>query len=324
MSQPPRYYRKLIRIRAEDSPNVRYALTQLDRGLVPDNREIVPGVLSWEEYVKRRELWDTVRQCVGLDARFWEGADLLLFPPDWLNRAEERDRILRRSRIQRVGRGLGCDPGEGTAETSWTAVDEHGVIEQVSYPTPNTNGLAGITIAFGRKHGIPPERWMIDIGGGGKQLADRLRGMESQDVPEGFQVQTVGFGDSVKMTPHRGLTTIEEKVGYSEERYTYINCRAEMYWQLRLLLDPSREEEGLDVFAIPPEYSELRRQLAPMPLLYTNEGRIKMLPKTKRNPNSKEKTLQDILGCSPDRADSLVLAVRAMVHEMRTVEAGAA
>jgi len=77
-----------------------------------------------------------------------------------------------------------------------------------------------------------------------------------------------------------------------------------MYHQLRLLL-----EEG---WGIPEECQELIRQLRPIPLLYDGEGRIYMLPKNKKSPNSKEPTLIDMLGCSPDEADSTVLAVYGM------------
>ena len=84
-----RYYRKIIKIRAEDSPNVRLALEQQRLGIIPTNEILVPGVLTWTECCKRRATWDAIRQCIGLDAEFYEGAELLLFPPEWLNRAEQ-------------------------------------------------------------------------------------------------------------------------------------------------------------------------------------------------------------------------------------------
>jgi hypothetical protein len=80
-----------------------------------------------------------------------------------------------------------------------------------------------------------------------------------------------------------------------------------MYGLVRYeLLDPQFNE---DSYGIPAEYTELRRQLAPLPLLYDGrkEGQLYLPPKTKKDPRSKEKTLKDILGCSPDRADAFVL-----------------
>jgi hypothetical protein len=56
-----------------------------------------------------------------------------------------------------------------------------------------------------------------------------------------------------------------------------------MYGQLRLLLDPEGDPvtSGRETFAIPAGYAELRRQLAPAPLTYDREGRLKLLPKRK-------------------------------------------
>jgi hypothetical protein len=92
MSQ--RFYRRVIQIRAVDSPNVKLGLAQAeaglpDTGLAADGMPLLPGVLDYAEYLKRRATWDEVRQCVGLDAEFWAGADVLLYPPQWLNLAEE-------------------------------------------------------------------------------------------------------------------------------------------------------------------------------------------------------------------------------------------
>jgi hypothetical protein len=52
------------------------------------------------------------------------------------------------------------------------------------------------------------------------------------------------------------------------------------------------------------------------------EGRLRMLPKSKRDPSSKEKTLTEIIGRSPDDADSLVLACHALLYEDVRPEAG--
>ena len=83
------YYRKIIKIKAVDSPNVRLAEKQEREGKEVTNETIVPGVIDYTTYQNRREFWDEVRQCIGLDAEFYEGADVLMFPPAWLTKAEE-------------------------------------------------------------------------------------------------------------------------------------------------------------------------------------------------------------------------------------------
>src|SRR5512139_1552811 len=129
-----RYYRKVIRIRGEDSPNVRHALAQRRAGLPITGEVIVPGVLPWNDYVKRRQLWDPIRQCIGIDGIFYEGAEVLLFPPAWLNASEALADALKHSK--RFPEAIGIDPAEGGDKTSMTCIDRYGVIEIVSKQTP--------------------------------------------------------------------------------------------------------------------------------------------------------------------------------------------
>jgi len=310
-------FRRVIRIKAQDSPNVRLALEEIRRGLPPSFKEVVPGVISYAEYMKRRAVWDNVRQCVGLDAQFWEGAEELLFPPDWLNRAAERARALR-SMHRRTAKAIGIDPAAGGDKTAMAAVDELGIIELVSKRTPDTAQIPNEAIAFGRKHGVPPDRWFFDLGGGGKQHADYLRN-------RGFKgVQTVGFGEPITPEPRRGMVTIERKIERSEERYAYKNRRAQMFGLIRELLDPDNEMG----FGIPDDgevYEELRRQLSPIPLIYDREGRLSLPPKHKTNgmkENSAIKSLEELIGHSPDEADAVALAVYGALKKPKKSKAG--
>lgn len=318
-----RYHRKIIHISAEDSPNVRLALAEIRAGETPSHEKVCEGVLTYREYRKRRKTWDKVRQCVGLDGRFWEGGETLMFPPTWLNRAERLWLFMRRR--PRIARGMGIDPGEGSANTAYSIVDEYGLIEQVSFKTPNTHDIVVKTLDLMNKYKLAPERVLFDRGGGGKQHADNLRNM-------GFNVQTIGFGDRPTNAIKRGITMFKEKVETQEKRSVYLNMRAEMYGELRILLDPESDERDYESdmawdevalekeytrgqlrgFTINPAYTKLREQLAPIPLLRDSEGKMKLPPKHKKDENSKERTLVDIIGYSPDEADSLVLAVRAM------------
>lgn len=305
------FYRKVIRIPADDSPNVKYAKAEIAAGREPTDTIVIPGVLTWGEYQKRRKLWDPIRQCVSLDAKFYKGSENLLYPPQWLDRAEEIARELlkrykgdRNDIGERKAKAIGCDPAEGGDSSCWSVVDELGMIELVSLKTKNTNEVAHKTIELIHLYQLDPTFVMFDTGGGGKQHADRLREM-------GYPVRTVAFGeaaspvDRFKRYKSKGYKTDEV-----EQKYAYKNKRAEMYGLLRQLLNPV--EAG---FGIPARFVELRRQLAPMPLLFDGEGRMRMLPKNKNTANSTEQTLTELLGCSPDEADSLVIAVYSMLND---------
>lgn len=303
-----RLVRKCIRIKAEDSPNVQLGLAQRARGIAPTNEVIVPGVLTYAEYVERRATKDKVWQCVSLDADWYEGAENLLYPPEWLNYAETvADQL---EGTNRVATSMGVDPGEGVASTVWCIIDKLGLMHLLSLKTPDTSTIPAQTIALLNTFHLSPEKCFFDRGGGGKQHADRLRTL-------GYDVQTVAFGETVTQELKRGMTLFPERKELQEEKYVYKNRRAQMYGELSLLLDPQFDvSTGLPkreiTFALPRRYTELRRQLAPVPKWYDDEGRL-FLPPKQRKPGlvneQKTKTMIDLIGCSPDEADALVLAV---------------
>lgn len=293
------FYRKIIKIKAADSPNVRLAQAQINAGYEPTNEIVVPGVKSYEDYVKHRLLWDKVLQCIGLDAEFYEGASVLMYPPDWLNRAEDIDRKLPPI-TTRKGKAIGVDPAEGGDDSTWTVVDELGILEQLSMKTPDTNLIPNTTIMLMTKWAVIPENVVFDRGGGGKQHADSLRA-------KGYNVRTIAFGESAtpEMKPFYPYESFKKQIDTVETQYVFKNRRAQMYWILRQWIDPSLNERG---FGIPADLAELRRQLAPIPLLFDGEGRIELPPKNKRDKSSTV-TMTDLIGCSPDEADSTVLAL---------------
>lgn len=313
---------KVIRIPCIESPNVQLGELQVRQGKEPTNEMLVPGVMSHWKYLDRRKRWDRVKQCIQLDAQFYKGAELLMFPPTWLDASARLEHSLGSATTtsHRVAKALGCDPGEGEAESAWYVVDEWGILEEVAYQTPATNVIASQTLALMRKWNLRPDQVMFDRGGGGRQIKDHM----VNDL--GYEgVQTVGFGETLTPQPKRGLTTIPHKIEEREERYAYFNRRNEMYDALSQLLDPNLPEEGKGPrFCIPAKYEELRRQLAPIPKVYDKEGRLKLPPKNKSNPESKEKTLVEIIGCSPDRADALVIALYCRDFAVRRPTAGAA
>lgn len=309
------YHRKVITITAEDSPNVRRGMLEKQHGLEPSNKTILPGVITWAEYQNRLKTWDEIRKTIGLWAKFHKGKRLLLFPPDWLDNSHRLHEQLVKAGIKRVAKALGIDPAEGGDKTSMSVVDEYGLIEQVSKQTPDTNVIPYEAIDFMKQYNVPPNRVLFDRGGGGTQHADRMRAM-------GYPVRTVGFGETISLEPRHGMILVEEKKDIKESRYSYINKRGQMYGEASQRLDPSNDESGYGGYAIPEEYYELRRQLAPLERLYDAEGRLWLPPKSKKNKDSKIKTLQEILGCSPDEADSFVLAIHAMEHEETEMTAG--
>jgi len=305
----------VIRIKAEDSPNVRRGMEEAARGEEPSGTMLIPGVLPYHVYLQRRALWDAMQQCVGLDAEFWEGAEVLLFPALWLNTAEAVARALeageRGRRQRRDAEAIGVDPAEGGDRTAMAAVDRWGLIDMESKRTPNTAVIQGEVIAFGRKHNVPPGNWVFDRGGGGKQIADMLR-------TDGYPVRSIGFNEVVVPDLHTGISTLEEREEVRASRYAYRNRRAQMYGELSALIDPEGYEHS---FAIPARFLEVRRQLGLIPKMYDREGRLFMLPK--RSTKQGEPSLESIIGCSPDEADALVLAVYGMLHGERVQVAGA-
>lgn len=314
------YIRKVIRITAEDSPNVKVGLLQKANGLKPTNERVMPGVLDYATYVERRRLWDPVQQCIKLDAQFYEGSETWMYPADWRANAIQAGRLLRNNPPRAVS--MGVDPAQGGDNTCWAVCGYEGLIALISEKTPETTFITSRTIALIREYGLHPRRVYFDQGGGGLQHAQRLRA-------QGYNVQTVSFGEAVAPEPVQYLVPFDNAVQDRRERFTYRNLRAKMYWLLRQRMDPGTPDEpypfnGGKPFGIDdsesPAHKELHRQLSLIPLRYDQEGRIYVLPKNKRSPNSTEPSLSEILGCSPDEADALVLATYSLEEKSgRTV-----
>jgi len=154
-------------------------------------------------------------------------------------------------------------------------------------------------MAFAAKHGIQAHNIYFDMGGGGKEHHDVLHHMHN------FRVNGVRFGSAP--TPHRtrAMTPLTQRDEEDDTRYVYKNRRAEMYHLLSLAMNPDTGPG----FAIPGKYTELRRQLSPIPRQYDGEGRLFLPPKNAKKADSDEVTMRSLIGCSPDEADALVLAV---------------
>jgi hypothetical protein len=307
-----RYYRKIIRIRAEDSPNVQLALQEIDRGERPSNKILISGVLSWAEYQKRRKLWNPIQQTVSLDGEFYKGGEVWLFPQEALRRSPGIAKSL--SNKSRRALSMGVDAAEGGDYTVWTVVNMDGIIYQLSIKTEDTADVPGRTIALMKEYRLVADQVFFDRGGGGKQHADQLR-------RKGYDVRTVGFGETAS-DPHKDRKRssvkpqVTERVTRNESYYAYKNRRAEMYG---LTSDLFIREQG---FGVSYKYSETLRQLKALPKLYDGEGRLYLPPKGKPHPGYTGATIKSILGRSPDEADSLVLAVYGMIRRPPRISVG--
>ncbi len=300
-----RFYRKVIKIKAEDSPNVRFALSQIKLGIEPDDRVLVEGVKSWSEYQRNRKLWDPERQAVGLDAEFYEGTEVKLFPKEWLDIAETNGE-LHKNKLGRRARAIGVDPAEGGDRTALCAVDEDGIIDLISVKTPDTSKIPKMVLDFMKKYQCAAENVLFDRGGGGYQHVCILNQM-------GFKVRSIAFGEIPLAVDHwKYFHTRKERRMEAEEKTIYKNRRAEMYGTLRDLLNPAYETG----FGIARRFVDIRSQLEPIPLWW-EDGKL-LLPPKHAKPDAKDDTkvtMVKLIGHSPDEADALVLATYGMTHK---------
>ncbi len=329
-------FRKCITIKAEDSPNVKYGLLQARKGIKPTDEMIVPGMLSYYEYLERRRTWNAQRQCEGLDAAWYVGADLRLVTKEWL------DAAVRYAFSRPTNKGpywMGIDPAEGGDDTSWVIIDRHGVIDIESLPTQDTNIIFGKTLDKMKRWNVAAENVVFDRACG-KAHADRLRAMG----PE-YNVRTVDFG-TIKVEPKRGIRVFPEKKELVETKGEFVSRRSEMYWNIRELLErPLEAAEGDEpiikdamnvyqagktklppkpLFALPmPMCAELIRELSPVPLKYDELGRFKLIPKQDPNDPENQDTFRYLIGRSPDQADAFALAVYGMLNKPVRQTAGA-
>lgn len=312
----------VIHIDGEDSPNVIMGKELEKQGLPPPYPNVIPGVLSYAEYVRRKHKWDKIKQQIRLHGLFYEGAEELLYPPDWLDLAEMAFRAIClkgydwaniRKPVGTVA--MGVDAGQGRDLTCWTVVDSIGLVMQDAIPTPDTHKISVRTKSICERFRIDPIRVCFDAGGGGQQIVDHMRATD----PKYKELRTIAFGSSATPPPQEKTKTLNQKQEKVETGWICKNKRAEMYANLRYLLDPSTNERP---FAIPEELDLLREELAILPMWFDGDGKMFLPPKdhrpgTKENPD--EITIKKLIGRSPDRADSLVLAIEARDSRVRRI-----
>jgi hypothetical protein len=220
---------------------------------------------------------------------------------------------------------MGVDSAYGGDDTSWCICGDRGIIAIISKKTPDTSVIPNETIMLMKKYNILPENVLFDSGGGGQVHVDTLR-------ERGHNVRSIAFGGSATPLKSLGMKTLQQREEEDEIRYIYKNRRAEMYGILMNRLDPgvSGEKDATPKkpFAIPERFAELRRQLEPIPKQYDKEGQLYLPPKNKpasqTGVESKVLTMKDLIGCSPDEADAVVLAVFGLENIAQSKVIGAA
>lgn len=317
---PNRMYRKVIQIRAVDSPNVQLGMFAEERGLpIPPPR--IPGLLPYDEYIKRRTTWNPILQTVSLDAEFYEGAEVKMYPPAWLAASGTYANSISGRKGPRI---LACDGAEGGDDTVWTVIDDLGILDIIVKKTPNTTVIHDTTLNLMKVWNIAPADVYFDQGGGGTPQVDFLRRTLGLQTGDGFN--TIAFGATAS-DPNRfkRMRTSRQKATAAEHSGSYKNRRAEMFGLLRELLDPgiSDRKFGIPFGSNSPDcpYKELRRQLSLIPFSLDSEGKMVLPPKRKRKEN--ELSLTEIMGRSPDHSDSLVMAVYGLYNKQSQFIAGA-
>jgi len=271
----------------------------------------IPGIMSYASFVAYENEWDAYNRRTRLRGLLPEGDEASVWVPEaWLREGFKLwHEIDHEWRAANLPRWLGVDASHGRRDlVCWVVVDAWGIVEvrvmdpeamRDRYGQPDTVRMLEVTRELMTRHVIPAGRVAVDAGGGGQDaVGDPMR-------RDGQVVQLVDFGSAASR----------------RRRRQYKNRRAEMYGLLSGVCDPSRwrrvEEGGRweRCWAMPSDEQclALAEELPMVPKRYDREGKMYLPPKDKRVPESREQTLVEILGHSPDRSDGAALAVWAML-----------
>lgn len=318
--------RNVIHIDGErDSPNVQAAKAFYSKGGHGKPPTVIPGVLSYEEYLVRLS-WPEHQRKTRLHGEFDMGGDEFLFPPAVLDHAQalgrkvlecsrkpdRNDNWVKLTQLKHGPKAMGVDVGRGGDFSVWTIIGKYGVVATCRKRTKNTSEVCGITLRLMDKYKIAADNVAFDSGGGGREHADRLR-------ERGLDVLDVGFG---------------ERSNLPEE---YKNMRTEMYGEAaklmaitprtKSMLEKPHDEWLKDwrCLSIPPDNNLLRQDLGCLPRMTDGEGRYRLPPKDRATTSTRhggaEKTIREMLGRSPDDGDSFVLGVYAYTLMLERHEA---
>ena len=288
-------FRKVIHIDAAKSPNYLYGEALRKRGEKPPYPSIIPGVCSHSDFQRRKLVWDKAKQTMRLHGNFFLGANALLFPPLWLDKAEDtwdaNHKLPYDANVPETStlpNYLGVDTGAGRDLTVWTVINRLGIVQQIPKVTDDTSVIPDITKALMKQFYIKPSNVAFDAGGGGKQFVDLLRNQRMGNMSLSA-IRSVAFGSSPKPRIGQAVKTNRQKIEKEEDAQTFKNKRAQMYWLLRELVDETsfldmdgnvtQSNADQQIFGIPRELTTLREELAVLQLLYDQEGKLYLPPK---------------------------------------------
>ncbi len=251
-----------LHISAFETPNVRAG------------KEVIPGLASpeWVATMKADYGEESPEYKACVLGEFPIEDDWTLVPLDWVHKAMSLDNAPGpdEAKGELI---MGVDVSRfGDDRTIACIRNDREIVALKRMERPGNLGLMEVAdwiIQIGDAHNIPGPHWIIDGGGLGGGLVDRLRQL-------GKNVGQADFGMS------------------AQDQNAFLNRRAEMYWRLRMRLCPTVQENP---FYIPSFCTGLKAQL-PSIKYKTVEGR--------RRVDSKE-TLRAILKRSPDESDALAM-----------------
>lgn len=276
-------------VSAFDTPNFSkfgVALEDVRRGDGLDSGpwfEKVTGALPFPQLVSPlwvREKWlewgeEDPRWQARVMAQFPKDADRALIPSPWIDEAVERWRSIEEGQTWPRRSRLGVDVAR-LGDDSTERVDfRPGAGVRTIRTAPKQDTMATVATLEGdlvelRSQGVAVDEVRIDADGLGAGVFDRLRQIH-------------------------GDLAVEVRGGIrADDGDRYVNRRSEMFWQLRLALDPNGDEP----IALPPDPA-LHRQLVAMRWDLNSRGLIAVEPKD---------DLKVRLGHSPDKADAVAYA----------------
>ncbi len=302
---PGRFTRKVIHISGDDSPNVILGKQWKAEGRPGIPPTLVPGVLSYRDYIHRERTWDPVKRAMRLYGQFYEGEEYLMFPPDYLDAAEAAwDAVSQQTRGPCY---MGIDVAEGGRDlTVWCIIDRLGLVYLEARSTRDTSQIPTITVALMNRYDIPSSRVGFDRGGGGHGHVMVMRKKMGFD-----QVRAISFGGGAKDSKTYNCPR-SEMYGYLAKAFRPIG-----WSQIKAVDEEGNETGGMEwstCMALPPEGTdlfspELREELAVLPTLYDEKGKQYLPPKSRdRKGKGHTQTIEEMIGRSPDRADALVVA----------------
>jgi len=252
---------------------------------VVEGRDVIPGATT-------RQWVEHVRASYGEDSAYYVARVLAEFPTEDADALLQRDWIERAFALGSGARGawsLGVDVARFGQDSTVIVVAEGGTVKEVSSARGRDLVATAADVADrAARRRVDPARVYVDDTGLGGGVTDILRS-------RGLAVRAVQFGAN------------------AEKRDRFANRRAEMFWNLRRLMESGAV--ALGPVAGSAEGRILREQLDRLRASYTDSGRLRV---------TGEPGLLAAPSTSPDHADALALALAGLAPPEDSAADGAA